>query len=115
MVIKNEELWKKVLEQRRELVPKEYYPYKTGPVFGSYIAEDIEKKRQAHSVVAEVVDEVTDLATKALGRTTDNKSAAMCEVTLDGEKKLKVYFCFFDNKRVVSTEIRSENSPVQVP
>lgn len=117
MIIHNKKLWRLVLTQKKSLVPKKYYIYKTGTVGTSYIAEHTtsHSNEKLSDPVARLVDTVLNRATQALKFHRDNKTAAMCKIDLGDGKKLEVYFSFFDNRSAICTEIVSESPAMPIP
>ncbi len=100
-------LWKQVLEQFEDLVPINYYKYKTAPVHGSVIASD---KGGLESVV---FDLVTKIFKKAYQKNNialmENKTAVSCELTLEDGSRLTIFFSCYEHEYSISTKIRSED------
>jgi len=121
MRIHNTELWKLVLEQKDSLVPVKYYMYKSAGKLGSYIAEcDIiyparrPEENFPESQVANIVDFLIDKGVKSLCISADNKNAVMCELQISEHEKMEIYFCSFDDHRVVCTEIITKSPPISI-
>ena len=110
------------LEKEGKLSPTLYYIYKTGEDgMDSIVAEDrtdrlnvASEPDERESITVNLVDMVLNRAVKALGSYRDNKTAAMCFVNA-GDHSYHVFFCSFDSKRVICTNIRFEHDGIPVP
>ena len=110
------------LEKEGKLNPTLYYIYKTGEDgMDSIVAEDrtdrlnvASEPDERESITVNLVDMVLNRAVKSLGRYRDNKTAAMCFVRV-GDDVFHVFFCSFDSRRVICTNIKSEHDGIPVP
>ncbi|MDQ5883544.1 MAG: hypothetical protein QG654_458 [Patescibacteria group bacterium] len=110
------------LESEGKLTPTLYFIYKTGEDgMDSIITEDktdglniTSEPDERESIAVNLVDMVINRAVKALGMYRDNKTAAMCFVHV-GDDVFHVFFCSFDSKRIICTNIRFEHDGIPVP
>jgi hypothetical protein len=114
--IKYLELLKKIIEGATDIKCLAYYTYKTGTVGSSYIAEDETKSwntslapNDSESEITNIVDLLINFSVKELRVERDNKTAVECAIK---GINVPVYFCIFDNKRIICTEIRPEGEPM---
>jgi hypothetical protein len=119
---KKEELLKKILENKKTLVA--YFASDTGTIGSSYIAEDEVGPNKwnetlnpdfEESHISNCVDILINTAI-AHPKTVDagygtrgNKTAVECTVKgVEGS----VFFCIYDSRRVICTEIREEGTKI---
>lgn len=118
MEISKKELQILILDQKDSLVPIEYYTYPIKGIISSFIFNIKEEPKVVSSTnrAAELVDTLIKKAVEALKISHENKTGVMCEVQINENEKLKVYFYVFDNRRVICTKIQKPKlTPIKVP
>lgn len=103
--IQQPELLAQILERAHELKPVAYHTYNTGTESNTYIAEAEVPKNEdvTATAIVNLVQQQLDKATKALGITRDNKTAAEC--ILSGFET-PIFFVVRDCRYIIAQSVR---------
>ncbi len=99
------ELFAQIMARINELKPVAYHTYNTGTESDTYIAEaEVPKGEDVQATaIVELVKQQQERAVKALGITTDNKTAAEC--VLPGFET-PVFFVVRDHRYIITQSVR---------